>query len=101
MILIGSVIPLFINQVSLSLPALASLALGLFITLVGIAANKLGSLGPSIGWAMLLSLSIVISTVWGIKFGEWKNSKVAFKYQLNALTVIVFGVIMIALSGLI
>src|SRR3989344_571047 len=40
--------------------------------LFGIATTKMGDLGSSVGWAILISLSIVISNMLGIKFGEWK-----------------------------
>ncbi|MDO8618483.1 MAG: L-rhamnose/proton symporter RhaT [Candidatus Daviesbacteria bacterium] len=68
--------------------------------LFGIAAGKLGKLGPSVGWAMLLSLSIIISNLWGIKFGEWKNSKVALGFQLKSLGLIILGIVLIAISAL-
>lgn len=69
--------------------------------LFGIAAGKLGNLGPSVGWAILLSLSIIISNLWGIKFGEWKSSRKALNYQLASLLLIIFGIIFIASSAVV
>lgn len=68
--------------------------------LFGLSANMLGNLGPSVGWAMLISLSIVISNVWSIKFGEWKNSGKALNMQLKSLGLIIIGIVSIAISVL-
>ena len=67
--------------------------------LFGISSAKLGNLGPSVGWAILISLTIVISNIWGIKFGEWKGVKKAFNLQLIALKLIILGVIAVAFSA--
>ena len=68
--------------------------------LFGIGSTKMGSLGPSVGWAMLISLSIVVSNIWGIKFGEWKGVKKALNIQLSSLGLIILGVILVAFSAL-
>lgn len=68
--------------------------------LFGLSANMLGKLGPSVGWAILISLSIVISNVWSIKFGEWKNSDKALNIQLKSLGLIIIGIVSIAISVL-
>lgn len=84
---------------------LAGLASGTFwfagFGLFGIAAAKIGKLGPSVGWAILISLTIVVSNVWGIKSGEWKASKKALNYQLKSIALIVLGVALIASSALV
>lgn len=68
--------------------------------LFGIGSTQLGSLGPSVGWAMLISLSIVISNIWGIRFGEWNGVKKALSMQFYALGLIIAGVVCITLSAL-
>lgn len=84
---------------------LAAIASGIFwfgsFALFGIASVKIGNLGPSIGWAILISLSIVVSNIWGIKFGEWKNSKSALSYQMKSILLMVLGVGLIATSALV
>jgi L-rhamnose-H+ transport protein len=84
---------------------LAGLASGTFwfagFGLFGIASVNIGKLGPSVGWAILISLTIVVSNVWGIKSGEWKNSKKALNYQLKSIALIVLGVALIATSALV
>lgn len=82
---------------------LAAIAAGIFwygsVALFGLASVKLGNLGPSIGWAMFISASIVISNLWAVKLGEWKSSKKAFSYQIVATTLIVIGIATIAISS--
>lgn len=67
--------------------------------LFGIGSTKMGSLGPSVGWAMLISLSIVVSNIWGIQFGEWKGVKKALNIQLSSLGLIILGAILVAFSA--
>lgn len=67
--------------------------------LFGIGSTRLGKLGPSVGWAMLIALSIVVSNVWGIKFKEWKGVKKALKIQLGALGLTIVGVVFVTLSA--
>lgn len=83
---------------------LAAIVAGVFwyvsFALFGFAANILGNLGSSVGWAMLISLSIVISNIWGITFGEWKGSPNALKTQIRSIGLIIIGTISIAISAI-
>jgi L-rhamnose-H+ transport protein len=40
----------------------------------GVGANRIGRLGPSVGWPILMSLCIVVSNVWGVATGEWRGT---------------------------
>jgi L-rhamnose-H+ transport protein len=40
----------------------------------GAGANELGHLGPSVGWPILLSISIVTSNILGAATGEWRGA---------------------------
>ena len=40
----------------------------------GAGANKIGHLGPSVGWPILMSMSIVTSNLWGAATGEWRGA---------------------------
>src|SRR3989344_1349803 len=88
-------------NIKVLLPVLTS---GVFwftsFALFGIGSTKMGTLGPSVGWAILLSLSIVVSNTLGIKFGEWKSTKKALRIQLVALGLIILGVILVSYSAL-
>jgi L-rhamnose-H+ transport protein len=46
------------------------------VTLVayGVGANRIGALGTSVGWAALLSVTVVISNIWGAATGEWRGA---------------------------
>ena len=39
--------------------------------LYGMGANRLGSLGSSIGWAIVMSLMVIVANLWGLLTGEW------------------------------
>jgi len=45
------------------------------IVLYGMGAEKLGSLGPVIGWPVLVSTTVLGATMWGFVTGEWKGIK--------------------------
>lgn len=66
----------------------------------GIATVKIGPLGSSVGWAIFISLSIIIANIWGIVFGEWKGAKKPLRLQLLSITLITIGIACIAASVL-
>ena len=37
-------------------------------------ATKIGDLGPSVGWPVVLSLTVITSNVWGALTGEWRGA---------------------------
>ena len=41
--------------------------------LYGMGANQLGSLGSSIGWAIVMSLMVIVANLWGLLTGEWRG----------------------------
>lgn len=43
------------------------------LLLYGLSSDMLGDIGSSIGWILFNSLALIISVLWGIKTGEWKN----------------------------
>jgi L-rhamnose-H+ transport protein len=45
------------------------------ITLYGRGASKMGLLGGSVGWAVFYCCIIVVSSLWGIVTGEWREGK--------------------------
>lgn len=53
-------------------------ALGVY----GQGAAIMGKLGPVIGWSMFLGLSLVVSSLWGLKDGEWKGVPVPLRMLL-------------------
>ena len=40
----------------------------------GLGVNKIGALGPSLGWPILSSVNIMTSNLWGVITGEWRGA---------------------------
>jgi len=68
------------------------------LAIYGIASSLLAKLGTSIGWALLMSLMILISNLSSIIMGEWKNSKRALRYQLTSISILILGIAIMGLS---
>jgi L-rhamnose-H+ transport protein len=62
-------------------------ALGVY----GQGAALMGSLGPVIGWPMLLALALIVSNVLALRAGEWKGAPGPFRLMLCGV-----GVLMVA-----
>ena len=79
-----------------------SLTSGIFffsgLAIYGIASSLLITLGTSIGWALLMSLMILISNLTSILTGEWKNNEKALKYQLASISILILGILIMGLS---
>ena len=79
-----------------------SLTSGIFffsgLAIYGIASSLLITLGTSIGWALLMSLMILISNLTSILTGEWKNNKKALRYQLTSISILIIGMLIMGLS---
>ncbi|WP_281612824.1 L-rhamnose/proton symporter RhaT [Flammeovirga sp. SubArs3] len=71
-------------------------ALGVY----GQGAALMGTLGPVIGWPMMLGLSLIISNFWGYREGEWKNAEQPFKILLGGLGVLIFAICILGYSNL-
>lgn len=42
--------------------------------LYGMAAARLGKMGSSVGWALIMSSMVVVANLWGILTGEWRSA---------------------------
>ena len=51
----------------------------------------MGNTGPIIGWPMLLGLSLIISNIWAVKSGEWKDAKQPFQLMMVGLAIIILA----------
>jgi len=45
------------------------------LLLYGLSSVVLGEMGNTAGWILFNALALIISVIWGLKTGEWKNSK--------------------------
>ncbi|MCC6589874.1 MAG: hypothetical protein IT168_24480 [Bryobacterales bacterium] len=52
------------------------------MSLYGVGARLLGPLGPSLGWAMLMSGMVIVANLVGLGTGEWSGAPAANKRQL-------------------
>ena len=62
-------------------------ALGIY----GQGSALMGTMGPIIGWPILLGLSLIISNIWAVRSGEWKNAKKPFELMLIGLGIIILA----------
>ena len=72
------------------------------ILLYGWGATALGHLGPVIGWPAFQATMIVISSVWGGLYGEWRSSDpsvLSFNYLGLGTLVVAIGVLSIGNRG--
>lgn len=59
----------------------------------GIGARRLGALGPSLGWAILMSTMVLVANVLGIATGEWHGAPPGARGRLGkGLLLLVFAI---------
>lgn len=54
--------------------------------------RRLGSLGPSAGWAIMISTMILTANLWGLATGEWKQA------SRKACSLLTCGVVLLVLA---
>jgi L-rhamnose-H+ transport protein len=66
----------------------------------GCGANRIGVLGPSVGWAILMSMNIVASNAWGAVTGEWrKASRKAMRMMASGVGMLLIAVVIFVWAG--
>jgi len=66
----------------------------------GLAAPKLGKLGPAIGWPLSLVVSLVTANCWGFLTGEWKlSSPPARRAMRVGLAILLVAIGILGWSG--
>lgn len=60
----------------------------LALILYGFASYLLGSMGSTVGWILFNALALIISVLWGLKTGEWKNTKKTILFTGCAVLII-------------
>jgi len=72
--------------------------LGFF--LFGIGSTRMSDLGKSVGWAILMTMMVLVANVWGLVTGEWKNAdKRAFRFLGVGLALMVAALVVISLAS--
>jgi hypothetical protein len=70
------------------------------IVMYGVGANKMGSLGPVIGWPAFVSTTVLGATIWGFFAREWKGINGRPIYiQTGALVVLVAAMFTLGLAS--
>jgi len=66
------------------------------ISIYGVGARRLGPLGPSLGWGILMSTMVLVANVLGVVSGEWKGA------PRRATRQLLFGLalLLVAIAGL-
>jgi L-rhamnose-H+ transport protein len=65
----------------------------------GQGAEIMGTQGPVIGWSMFLALSLVVSSLWGLKDGEWKDMPQPLRALLIGDGVLLVSAIMLGYAN--
>lgn len=62
--------------------------------------QKLGSLGTSVGWAIMMATMVVTANVWGILTGEWKTAQSrAYKFLFTGVAILIAAICLIGYSN--
>lgn len=65
--------------------------------LYGVAAAKLGALGPVLGWPLFMSLIVITASLLGMMTGEWKNTgRLPIRIQWSGVALLVLAVFILA-----
>jgi len=68
--------------------------------LYGVGANLMGSLGPVIGWPVLMSTMVLMANFWGFLVGEWKGVHgFPRKLSMAALAILVIAMFTLGLTS--
>lgn len=66
----------------------------------GFGASKLGAWGPIVGWPILISVSIGVGVLWGLRKGEWASAPPsATRILSGGLFLMLAAVFTLALSN--
>lgn len=80
--------------------ALFALSMGVMwmagMALYGAGANRLGDLGSSLGWAILMSSMVLVANLLGVLTGEWRGSPLEARRQLG----LGLALLLVAIAGL-
>ena len=69
------------------------------IVLYGIGASQLGKLGTTIGWLILMSVTVLVGNLWGIVTGEWKGSPRKARIRMGqGLSLLIVSVILVGVG---
>jgi L-rhamnose-H+ transport protein len=69
------------------------------IILYGLGASKMGELGVSLGWLILMSMTVIFGNIWGFITGEWRAASLkSKKLMYTGMIFLLMGIVVITLS---
>jgi L-rhamnose-H+ transport protein len=69
------------------------------IVLYGIGASQLGKLGTTIGWLILMAVTVLVGNLWGILSGEWKGSPAKARLRMGqGLSLLIGSVLLVGVG---
>ena len=68
--------------------------------LSGIVAARIGVLGNTITWPVMLSLSLVFGNVWGYMTDEWKGAQKAFMWMIASSVILIVSCLILTFKDL-
>lgn len=69
------------------------------IGIYGQGAAAMGKLGTVIGWVMFMALALIVSNLWGLKTGEWRNLIRPKNYLLVGNLILILAWIMLGFAN--
>jgi L-rhamnose-H+ transport protein len=68
--------------------------------LYGAASEKLGELGPILGWPVFMSMIVIVASALGFITGEWKHAgKMPWRIQLVGVAILLIAVVVLSRAG--
>ena len=66
----------------------------------GVAAARIGDMGPVLGWPLFMSIIIITSSIWGYLTGEWQGAgRKSANSMITAIVFLILGFVTLAYSG--
>lgn len=64
--------------------------------LYGMGASRLGKIGSTIGWTLVMSLMAVIANLWGLPTSEWRGAgRKPFRVMSAGLAILVVAMFLV------
>ena len=63
-------------------------------------ARQLGSLGTSVGWAIMMSSMVITANLWGLLTGEWKGAnRKAYALLTSGVVILIVAIAMVGYAN--
>ena len=62
--------------------------------------RRLGSLGTSLGWSIMMSMMVITANLWGFLTGEWRDaSRRARQFLFSGLAILILAICVIGYAN--